>query len=145
MSIMLTETAAKEIRKIIDEQGKDGAFAPAKAKLRVGVKGGGCSGFSYTLDLVEEDKGETDEEREDPVRHEEPALPQRRRDRLQGRGHGPRVRLQEPQRHQHLRLRLFVHGLRNRSLTAETQRTQRRQFDWFIILCALRVSAVNRV
>src|SRR4026207_2259218 len=64
MSIMLTETAAKEIRKIIDEQGKDGAFAPEKAKLRVGVKGGGCSGFSYTLDLVEEDKGETDEELE---------------------------------------------------------------------------------
>ena len=64
MSIMLSETAAKEIRKIIDDQGKEGAFAPEKAKLRVGVKGGGCSGFSYTLDLVEEEKGETDEELE---------------------------------------------------------------------------------
>ena len=61
MSIMLTETAAKEIRKIIDEQGKEGAFAPEKAKLRVGVKGGGCSGFSYTLDLTES-KSESDEE-----------------------------------------------------------------------------------
>jgi iron-sulfur cluster assembly protein len=26
---------------------------PAKMYLRVGVKGGGCSGFSYTLDLTE--------------------------------------------------------------------------------------------
>ena len=64
MSIMLTETAAKEIRKIIDEQGKDGAFAPEKAKLRVGVKGGGCSGFSYMLDLTEEPAGEADEQLE---------------------------------------------------------------------------------
>lgn len=35
-----------------------------KAKLRVGVKGGGCSGFSYLLDLSEEAKGEMDEEME---------------------------------------------------------------------------------
>jgi iron-sulfur cluster assembly protein len=62
MPINLSETAAKQIKQIIDEQAKDGAFEPEKAKLRVGVKGGGCSGFSYTLDLVEEEKGETDEE-----------------------------------------------------------------------------------
>jgi iron-sulfur cluster assembly protein len=42
--IQLTERAAKEIRRIIDEQ----KMADATA-LRVGVKGGGCSGFSYTL------------------------------------------------------------------------------------------------
>lgn len=56
MPIMLTETAAKEIKKIITEQN-----LPAEAtRLRVGVKGGGCSGFSYILDLTETEK-ETDE------------------------------------------------------------------------------------
>jgi iron-sulfur cluster assembly protein len=60
MPIMLSETAAKEIKKIITEQN-----LPAEAtKLRVGVKGGGCSGFSYMLDLTEEPKSEADEELE---------------------------------------------------------------------------------
>ncbi|MCC6240629.1 MAG: iron-sulfur cluster assembly accessory protein [Phycisphaerales bacterium] len=60
MPVVLTETAAKEIRDIIREQSLD----DGKAKLRVGVKGGGCSGFSYLLDLSEEAKGEMDEEME---------------------------------------------------------------------------------
>jgi iron-sulfur cluster assembly protein len=55
MSIALTETAAKEIKNIIKDQGLS-----EQAALRVGVKGGGCSGFSYVLDLTE-DAGETDE------------------------------------------------------------------------------------
>src|SRR5579884_567592 len=60
MPIMLTETAANEIKKIIQEQN-----LPAdQTRLRVGVKGGGCSGFSYMLDLTEEPKGEMDEELE---------------------------------------------------------------------------------
>jgi iron-sulfur cluster assembly protein len=60
MPIMLTETAAKEIKKIIDEQN-----LPAdQTRLRVGVKGGGCSGFSYMLDLTEEPIQESDEEME---------------------------------------------------------------------------------
>lgn len=42
--IEITERAAKEIRRIVADQG----LGPATA-LRVGVKGGGCSGFSYTL------------------------------------------------------------------------------------------------
>ncbi|MFO0874244.1 MAG: iron-sulfur cluster assembly accessory protein [Phycisphaerales bacterium] len=57
MSVNVTETAAREIASIIDQQGLD----PAKIRLRVGVKGGGCSGFSYLLDLTETQK-ETDEE-----------------------------------------------------------------------------------
>ena len=58
MPIMLTETAAKEIKKIITEQN-----LPTEAtRLRVGVKGGGCSGFSYMLDLTEDPKTESDEE-----------------------------------------------------------------------------------
>lgn len=54
--VILTETAAKEIHRIIQEQELD----PAKVRLRVGVKGGGCSGFSYLLDLTESQK-DTDE------------------------------------------------------------------------------------
>lgn len=54
--LILTETAAKEIQKIIKDQELDAS----KIRLRVGVKGGGCSGFSYLLDLTEVQK-ETDE------------------------------------------------------------------------------------
>lgn len=50
--ITLTETAAKEIDTIISSQELD----REKIRLRVGVKGGGCSGFSYVLDLTENQK-----------------------------------------------------------------------------------------
>ena len=56
MAIELSETAAREIKSIIQQQELDAA----KVRLRVGVKGGGCSGFSYVLDLTEQEK-ETDE------------------------------------------------------------------------------------
>ena len=42
--IQLTERAKKEIRRILEDQKMSENTA-----LRVGVKGGGCSGFSYTL------------------------------------------------------------------------------------------------
>jgi iron-sulfur cluster assembly protein len=51
-AVILTPLAAKEIGRIISEQELD----PAKVRLRVGVKGGGCSGFSYILDLTETQK-----------------------------------------------------------------------------------------
>ncbi|MCC6660391.1 MAG: iron-sulfur cluster insertion protein ErpA [Phycisphaerales bacterium] len=54
--IILTETAAREIKTIIQQQELDAQ----KVRLRVGVKGGGCSGFSYVLDLTETQK-DTDE------------------------------------------------------------------------------------
>ncbi|MEO0482354.1 MAG: iron-sulfur cluster assembly accessory protein [Planctomycetota bacterium] len=54
--VLLTESAAREIRTIVEQQELD---ADAVC-LRVGVKGGGCSGFSYVLDLTESRK-ETDE------------------------------------------------------------------------------------
>lgn len=60
MPISLSETAAKEIKDIIKQQELSGDGT----RLRVGVKGGGCSGFSYMLDLTEENKGEADEEME---------------------------------------------------------------------------------
>ena len=56
MAIELTDTAAREIRTIIEQQELDGE----KVRLRVGVKGGGCSGFSYVLDLTEQHR-DTDE------------------------------------------------------------------------------------
>src|SRR5687768_17455066 len=60
MSILLSEKAATEIKKIVKDQG----LPETETKLRVGVKGGGCSGFSYMLDLTEEPKSEADEEME---------------------------------------------------------------------------------
>jgi len=60
MAILLSEAAAKEIRNIIKEQD----LPAEKTRLRVGVKGGGCSGFSYLLDLTEEEPADTDEELE---------------------------------------------------------------------------------
>ena len=56
MAIQLTETAAREIKTIIEQQ----ELASDKICLRVGVKGGGCSGFSYLLDLTEQSR-ENDE------------------------------------------------------------------------------------
>lgn len=51
-SVIITELAANEIRTIIKSQDLD----VDKVRLRVGVKGGGCSGFSYLLDLTETQK-----------------------------------------------------------------------------------------
>jgi len=52
MGIQLSETAAREIKTIIQQQELDAE----KIRLRVGVKGGGCSGFSYVLDLTENER-----------------------------------------------------------------------------------------
>ena len=52
IGVILSETAAREIKTIIGQQELDAD----KVCLRVGVKGGGCSGFSYILDLTESKK-----------------------------------------------------------------------------------------
>jgi iron-sulfur cluster assembly protein len=56
MSILLTEKAAAEIKSIV----KDKELDAEKVCLRVGVRGGGCSGFNYILDLTEQN-GDQDE------------------------------------------------------------------------------------
>lgn len=56
MGISLTERAAREVTGILKERS-----LPETTCLRLAVKGGGCSGFSYSLDLVDA-KGEHDEE-----------------------------------------------------------------------------------
>lgn len=49
MAVVLSEKAASEVRRIIQEQKLDEGMV-----LRVGVAGGGCSGFQYSLGF---DKG----------------------------------------------------------------------------------------
>ena len=56
MPVLLTENAAREVATIVKQQKLDSD----QIRLRVGVKGGGCSGFSYLLDLTEVQK-ESDE------------------------------------------------------------------------------------
>ncbi|NUP96718.1 MAG: iron-sulfur cluster assembly accessory protein [Planctomycetaceae bacterium] len=53
--ISLTERAAHEVKRIVTEQ-----KLPELTALRVGVKGGGCSGFSYTLGF-DDQVSETDQ------------------------------------------------------------------------------------
>ena len=50
MNIILTEIAQREINNIIKD--KTDELDNEQTYLRVGVKGGGCSGFSYILDLT---------------------------------------------------------------------------------------------
>ncbi len=53
--VALTERAAQEVKRIIEEEG-----LPANTCLRVGAKGGGCSGFSYVLDFDKQGATEFD-------------------------------------------------------------------------------------
>lgn len=46
--IKITDTAAEQLRQILTEK-----EVPKNSFLRVGVKGGGCSGLSYILDIDE--------------------------------------------------------------------------------------------
>lgn len=46
MGVTLSEKAANEVKKIITDQS-----LPEGTVLRVGVQGGGCSGFSYSLNF----------------------------------------------------------------------------------------------
>ncbi len=62
--LTLTETAAREVKTIIEQKHETAKKSGEETRplyLRIGVKGGGCSGFSYTLDLTET-LGEQDEQ-----------------------------------------------------------------------------------
>ncbi len=51
--VTLTEGAVRELRRIRDEQHISESYG-----LRIGVKGGGCSGFSYILGFDEPKEGD---------------------------------------------------------------------------------------
>ncbi len=48
--VMLTENAIGQVKKIISEQSE------SYVGIRIGVEGGGCSGFQYTLKLERESR-----------------------------------------------------------------------------------------
>lgn len=56
MAVSLTEKAANEVKRIIKEQN-----LPESAVLRMGVRGGGCSGFEYSLGFDAEANPTNDE------------------------------------------------------------------------------------
>ncbi len=49
MALTMTELAAAKVKQVFSENGM-----PEGSCLRLGVKGGGCSGFNYTLDVAAE-------------------------------------------------------------------------------------------
>lgn len=51
LPVDLTASAARRVAEILRDE------APGSA-LRIGVDGGGCSGFQYTYDIVQEREGE---------------------------------------------------------------------------------------
>ena len=53
--VVVTERAAKEIQRVIAEQN-----FPANTWVRVGAKGGGCSGLTYVLDFDQQGPTEFD-------------------------------------------------------------------------------------
>src|SRR5438045_9319680 len=56
MSISITEKAAKEVQRVMSEQ-----KMPETTYLRVGVVGGGCSGFQYSLGFDDKSDAVKDE------------------------------------------------------------------------------------
>ena len=57
IGVGMTESAAKEVIRIVAEEN-----LPEGTALRIGAKGGGCSGFSYVLDFDQKGKTEFDVE-----------------------------------------------------------------------------------
>jgi iron-sulfur cluster assembly accessory protein len=55
MAVTMTPTAVKKVKEIMDSQD------PKPAAVRLGVRGGGCSGFSYSMQF-ELEKGAMDKE-----------------------------------------------------------------------------------
>lgn len=54
-SVIVTERAAKEFRHVLGEKG-----LPDDTAMRLSVKGGGCSGFEYLIDIERNEPDEFD-------------------------------------------------------------------------------------
>lgn len=61
--ITLTDKGAEKVHEFLDSQGSE----VATAGLRVGVRGGGCSGFQYALAFDQERDGDVVFEDEESV------------------------------------------------------------------------------
>ena len=59
LTIMISEEAATHVKHFAEAEGKE------TANLRVGVKGGGCSGLTYILEIVDEEPLDSDKVIED--------------------------------------------------------------------------------
>jgi len=57
MSIKLTERAAQEVKKVMEEQ----EMGVNEYNLRVGVASGGCSGFQYSLNFEKKEDSKEDD------------------------------------------------------------------------------------
>ena len=53
--ILITTAAMQQLAALVDQQG-------GRKLLRVGVRSGGCSGMSYTMDFISEDQVNPDDE-----------------------------------------------------------------------------------
>ena len=111
--IEISETAARKIRTLMAKQGID------EGGLRVGVKGGGCSGLSYTF-AWEKQARIGDEVFEGPdgakifVDKKSLLYPERHGARLRHEPDQQGLRVQQPEREDDLRLRQLVRGLKSR-------------------------------
>ena len=105
--IAITENAAKQIHKMLTKNGLEGGG------LRVGVKAGGCSGYEYIF-AWEKDARPSDQVFTGPdasrifVDPKSYALLAGHRARLRHKPDEPRFPLQQPERQEHLRLRLVI-------------------------------------
>jgi len=59
MAVEITVKARAKLKELIEAGWKD-----KKVYLRMGVKGGGCSGLSYSLELCDAEKDPTDEKKD---------------------------------------------------------------------------------
>ncbi|CAI8027264.1 hypothetical protein GBAR_LOCUS15604 [Geodia barretti] len=103
LSIHITERAAKKVAFFAEKDAKGSAFG-----LRVGVKGGGCSGLTYTLSV---ESGPQEEDRSSRTRASGCLSPRRASSFWPARSWTSQtverqgVRIQQPECQEHLRLR----------------------------------------
>ena len=123
--ILITEPAMKQLAALMRQQGEDKV-------LRVGVRSGGCSGMSYTMDFIEADQILPDDEQihlqtqrwtgfSGGFRSQESALHLRHAARLLLRPDRRRLQLHQSQRQPDLRLRQFLRRLGNTSGAVATR------------------------
>ena len=100
--ITLTDTAATKVKELLDAEGDP------ELALRVAVRPGGCSGFSYEMFFDSDVAGDDEQADSAASGHRRPvvgAAAHRRHARLQGRAAAGRVQHQQPERQPYLRLR----------------------------------------